>query len=77
MLAIVLAGFEKSLSRQSWREPSPTAKHYLTRHELLGYTLSDMEGIITGKGEETSPSHSLAEVQAEEEEMIAEETAPE
>ena len=43
LLAIVLTGFEKSLSRHSWRQPSPTAKHYLTRLEAWGYTLSDVE----------------------------------
>ena len=78
MLAIVLTGFEKSLSRHSWRQPSPTAKQYLTRLEAWGYTLSDVERIITDHGQETEeadPGHTLAEIQAEEEEMIAEETA--
>ncbi|MFJ7751842.1 ParB/RepB/Spo0J family partition protein [Arthrobacter sp. NPDC097144] len=80
MLAMVLSGFEKGLSRQSWRNPSPTAKHYLTRLETWGYTLSDVERIITDHGqeiEETAPGHRLAEVQAEEEGMIAEEATTE
>lgn len=81
MLAIVLAGFEKSLSRQSWRQPLPTEKHYLNRLADWGYTLSDVERIITDHGqeaeeaEEVDPGHSLAEIQAEEEEMIGEEAA--
>ena len=59
---------------------APAAKHYLTRLEAWGYTLSDVERIITDHGqetEETAPGHSLAEIQAEEEEMIAEEASTE
>jgi ParB family chromosome partitioning protein len=50
VLAVVLAGFEKSLSRQSWRDPSSTAKHYLNQLNSWGYTLSDVEIIITSHG---------------------------
>lgn len=54
MLAMVLAGFEKSLSRHSWRNPSPTARHYLTRLAAWGYALSEVESLITIAGENTT-----------------------
>ena len=52
---MVLTGFEKSLSRRSWRQPSETARTYLSQLAAWGYTLSDAEQIITdhGNGPET------------------------
>lgn len=52
ILAMVLTGFEKSLSRQSWRQPSLTARTYLSQLAAWGYTLSDVERIITDHGTE-------------------------
>ena len=46
-LAMVLAGYEKRMSRQSWRGSDPTAKHYLTQLATWGYELSDVERLIT------------------------------
>ncbi|NOJ60991.1 ParB N-terminal domain-containing protein [Arthrobacter sp. 260] len=85
-LAVILAGFEKSLTRQSWRNPSGTAKHYLTQLTTWDYTLSEVETIITDHGNtetqesvkaETSavqePGETFAQVPADEEELTAEE----
>lgn len=78
ILAMVLTGFEKSLSRHSRWAPSSTAKYYLSQFEAWGYTLSDVEHIITDHGQETEhiePDHTRADTQAEGEELVAEETA--
>ena len=84
VLAVVLAGFEKSLSRASWRNPSSTAQHYLNQLATWGYTLSDVETLITDHGtapaepvqpvESVEPGETFEDVQAEEEELIAEES---
>lgn len=50
VLAVVLAGFEKSLSRASWRQSTGTAKDYLNQLTIWGYTLSDVETLITDHG---------------------------
>lgn len=84
VLAVVLAGFEKSLSRQSWRNPTGTAKHYLNQLAVWGYTLSDVETLITTHGttpaEQTEPpiepaelGESFEDAHADEAEMVAEE----
>ncbi|SDI92226.1 chromosome partitioning protein, ParB family [Arthrobacter subterraneus] len=85
VLAVVLAGFEKSLSRAAWRNPSNTAKHYLNQLATWGYTLSDVETIITSHGNtepqetvntETSATdtETFEDVHEDEQELIAEET---
>lgn len=47
ILAAVLAGYEKSLTRASWRDPRPSARYYLNQLDEWGYTLSEVEQIIT------------------------------
>jgi len=46
-LAMIFAGFEKRMTRQSWRGFDPDAKHYLTALAGWGYDLSDVERLIT------------------------------
>ncbi len=91
ILAVVLAAFEKSLSRQSWRNPTSTAKAYLSQLATWGYTLSDVESIITDHGntetqqnvntetsaddEATALGETFEEIHADEAEMVAEEAA--
>lgn len=85
VLAVVLAGFERSLSRASWRDPSSTAKHYLNQLTDWGYTLSDVETIITGHGNteiqeavnteaSAADTETFEDVHEDEQELIAEET---
>ncbi|MGO4298744.1 ParB/RepB/Spo0J family partition protein [Leifsonia sp. RAF41] len=47
-LAIVLGACESVTSKQTWRTPSPTDAAYFTQLAAWGYTLSDVERIITG-----------------------------
>ena len=90
VLAVVLAGFEKSLSRASWRNPFSTAAHYLNQLTAWGYTLSDVETLITNHAntetqetvntetsaasEAPTPGETFEDVRPDEEELIAEET---
>jgi ParB family chromosome partitioning protein len=45
-LAVVLAGLEDSLSRDSWRNPSDTARRYFAFLIAHGYQASDVELLI-------------------------------
>ena len=47
-LAIVLAGIEDSTSRDTWRYPSADKAAYFAQLAAWGYTLSDVEQIVTG-----------------------------
>ncbi|MGO4594888.1 ParB/RepB/Spo0J family partition protein [Leifsonia sp. 2TAF2] len=47
-LAIVLGACESVTNKQTWRTPSPTDAAYFTQLAAWGYTLSDVERIITG-----------------------------
>ncbi|MFF9563915.1 ParB/RepB/Spo0J family partition protein [Leifsonia sp. NPDC014704] len=47
-LAIVLGACESVTSKQTWRTPSPTEADYFTQLAAWGYTLSDVERIVTG-----------------------------
>lgn len=46
-LAIVLAGIEQATSRDTWRNPTRRDADYLNRLAAWGYTLSDVERIVT------------------------------
>jgi ParB family chromosome partitioning protein len=48
-LAIVLGACESVTSKQTWRAPSPTDAAYFTQLAAWGYTLSDVEQIVTGE----------------------------
>lgn len=47
VLAMMLAAHEADLSRESWRRPGPQAAYYLFQLEEWGYTLSEVESLIT------------------------------
>jgi hypothetical protein len=48
-LAVVLAAYEATLDRQSWRHDGGCAeKHYLQYLESLGYQLCDVERLAAG-----------------------------
>jgi ParB family chromosome partitioning protein len=46
-LAVVLGAAESVTSKQTWRTPSPTDRAYLTQIAAWGYTLSDVEQLVT------------------------------
>jgi ParB family chromosome partitioning protein len=46
-LAIILAGVEDATSKETWRHPDAGKAHYLAQLAAWGYTLSDVEQIVT------------------------------
>lgn len=55
LLAIAFAGFENNLRRDTWRETRPVAaRFYLNQLETWGYTLSEVEKIITTTAEKST-----------------------
>ncbi|MFJ6003946.1 ParB/RepB/Spo0J family partition protein [Arthrobacter sp. NPDC092385] len=87
MIALVCAGFEKTIAKDSWRSPSASHLTYLTQLVTWGYTPSEVEQIILDSAnkttepdedtEDTEHGETFEEVHADEEEMIAEEYAAE
>lgn len=51
LLGLVLASFEGSLRRDSWRSPNPSHRFYLNQLATWGYTLSEVEKLITAEPE--------------------------
>jgi ParB family transcriptional regulator, chromosome partitioning protein len=54
LTALVCAGYEKTLTKDSWRSPSQTHRDYLTQLVTWGYTASEVEQIILDSGKETT-----------------------
>ena len=52
MIALICAGYEKTIARDSWRSPSQTHRDYLNQLVTWGYTASDVEQIIIDSGQE-------------------------
>ena len=85
VLAMMLAAHESDLSRDSWRRPGTQAAYYLFQLQDWGYTLSEVETIITdhtlARDAQTietqeapeEPGETFEDVHAGEEELIAEE----
>ena len=46
LIALVCAGFEKTIAKDSWRSPSQTHRDYLNELITWGYTPSEVEQII-------------------------------
>ncbi|MEC3853928.1 ParB/RepB/Spo0J family partition protein [Paenarthrobacter ureafaciens] len=46
LIALVCAGYEKAIAKDSWRSPSQTHVDYLNQLVLWGYTCSEVEQII-------------------------------
>lgn len=53
LIALVCAGYEKTIQKDSWRSPSQTHRDYLNQLVLWGYTASETEQIIIDSGEKT------------------------
>ncbi|MBG6218652.1 ParB family chromosome partitioning protein [Arthrobacter sp. CAN_A6] len=87
LIALVCAGFEKTIAKDSWRSPHRSHLTYLTQLVTWGYTPSEVEQIILDSAnkateldedtEDTEDGETFEEVHADEEEMIAEEYAAE
>lgn len=45
-LAVVLAAYEDGTHRNSWRNPSPATRRYITQLREWGYDLSDVEQLV-------------------------------
>ena len=50
LIALVCAGYEKTIAKDSWRSPSQTHRHYLNQLVLWGYTPSEVENLIIDSG---------------------------
>ncbi|MDI2036838.1 ParB/RepB/Spo0J family partition protein [Paenarthrobacter nitroguajacolicus] len=50
LIALVCAGYEKSIAKDSWRSPSNTHRDYLNQLVTWGYTPSEVEQIIIDSG---------------------------
>lgn len=50
LIALVCAGYEKTIAKDSWRSPSQTHRDYLKQLVLWGYTASETEQIILDSG---------------------------
>ncbi|MFF1253707.1 ParB/RepB/Spo0J family partition protein [Pseudarthrobacter sp. NPDC058329] len=50
LIALVCAGYEKTIAKDSWRSPSQTHRDYLKQLVLWGYTASEVEQIILDSG---------------------------
>jgi ParB family chromosome partitioning protein len=48
LIALVCAGYEKTIAKDSWRSPSKRHTDYLTQLVAWGYTPSEVEQIILG-----------------------------
>jgi ParB family chromosome partitioning protein len=46
LIALICAGYEKSIAKDSWRSPSQTHRDYLNQLVTWGYTTSEVEQII-------------------------------
>ncbi|MDP9989393.1 hypothetical protein J2S98_004583 [Arthrobacter oryzae] len=50
LIALVCAGYEKTIAKDSWRSPSQTHRDYLNQLVLWGYKPSTVEGLIIDSG---------------------------
>ncbi|MFM9432796.1 ParB/RepB/Spo0J family partition protein [Arthrobacter sp. MP_2.3] len=50
LIALICAGYEKTIAKDSWRSPHQSHRDYLNQLVLWGYTASDVEQIIIDSG---------------------------
>lgn len=50
LIALVCAGYEKTIAKDSWRSPSQTHRDYLNQLVVWGYTASETEQMIIDSG---------------------------
>lgn len=50
LIALVCAGYEKTLAKDSWRSPSQTHREYLNQLVVWGYVASETEQLIIDSG---------------------------
>lgn len=50
LIALVCAGYEKTIAKDSWRSPYQTHRDYLNQLVTWGYTPSEVEQIIIDSG---------------------------
>ncbi|MFJ6358612.1 hypothetical protein ACIQJU_16470, partial [Pseudarthrobacter oxydans] len=51
LIALICAGYEKTIAKDSWRSPSQTHRDYLNQLVHWGYKPSDVELLIIDSGE--------------------------
>ena len=50
LIALVCAGYEKTIAKDSWRRPSQNHRDYLNQLVEWGYTASETEQMIISSG---------------------------
>ncbi|TJY66302.1 ParB/RepB/Spo0J family partition protein [Arthrobacter sp. CAU 1506] len=55
LIALICAGYEKTIARDSWRSPHQSHRDYLNQLVTWGYTPSETEQIIIDSGKEKTP----------------------
>ena len=50
LIALICAGYEKTIAKDSWRSPSQTHRDYLNQLVLWGYKASTVEQLIIDSG---------------------------
>ena len=53
LIALICAGYEKTIAKDSWRSPSQTHRDYLNQLVTWGYTASEVEQIIIDSDQKT------------------------
>jgi len=59
LIALVCAGYEKTIAKDSWRSPSQSHRDYLNQLVTWGYTPSEVENIIID-GQKPAEDHAAA-----------------
>jgi ParB family chromosome partitioning protein len=54
LIALICAGYEKTIAKDSWRSPHQSHRDYLNQLVTWGYTASETEQIINDSGKETT-----------------------
>ncbi|MDQ0867456.1 hypothetical protein QF036_005107 [Arthrobacter globiformis] len=60
LIALVCAGYEKTIAKDSWRSPSQTHRDYLNQLVLWGYKASTVEQLIIDSAEPTGEETAAA-----------------
>ncbi|GLU61667.1 ParB/RepB/Spo0J family partition protein [Paenarthrobacter ureafaciens] len=64
LIALVCAGYEKAIAKDSWRNPSQTHMDYLNQLVLWGYTCSEVEQIIIDSSKPAEETNDTEDSQA-------------
>ncbi|MBU8869189.1 ParB/RepB/Spo0J family partition protein [Paenarthrobacter aromaticivorans] len=64
LIALVCAGYEKTIAKDSWRNPFQSHRDYLNQLVLWGYTPSEVEALIIDSGNPADETNDAEELDA-------------